>query len=125
VSITAWNPSSQKEPWSDQPIPGIDARGVQTFHSLADADRLDSVLRGGDVANVVFSCGWIPRDDGGLLIYYGASDTRIHVARTTVDMLVDHVKNTPEDGTRSPVCVKQRIDLIEKNVKLMKEKDIG
>ena len=81
--------------------------------------------RVGDVANFLFSSGWIPQDDGGLLIYCGASDTRIHVAKTTVAKLVDYVKNTPEDGLRSPVCVWQRMDLIEKNLKLMKEKDLG
>jgi len=81
--------------------------------------------RAGDVSNVLFSCGWIPQGDGNLYIYYGASDTRTHVVRTTVDKLVDYVINTPEDGLRSPVCVRQRIDLIEKNLKLMKEKDLG
>lgn len=81
--------------------------------------------RVGDVSNVLFSSGWISRDDGGLLIYFGASDTRIHVARTTVDTLVDYVKNTPADGRRSPVCVRQRIDLIDKNLELMKDKDLG
>ena len=81
--------------------------------------------RVGDVPNVVFSGGWIPLDDGGLLIYYGSSDTRIHVAKTTIDKLVDYVKNTPEDGRRSPLCVRQRIDLIDKNMKVMKEKGIG
>lgn len=81
--------------------------------------------RVGDVSNVVFSSGWIPLDDGGLLIYYGSSDTRTHVAKTTIDKLTDYVKNTPEDGRRSPLCVQQRIDLIEKNMKVMKDESIG
>jgi 4-O-beta-D-mannosyl-D-glucose phosphorylase len=81
--------------------------------------------RVGDVSNVVFSNGWIPLDDGRIFIYYGSSDTRMHVAETTVDKLLDYVKNTPPDGERSPVCVKQRIELINKNMKLMKEKGVG
>jgi len=79
--------------------------------------------RVGDVSNVVFCNGWIPLDDGGLLIYYGSSDTRTHVARTTVDKLVDYVKNSPEDAGRSPLSVQQRIDIIDKNIRIMKEKD--
>lgn len=81
--------------------------------------------RVGDVSNVVFSSGWIPLDDGGLLIYYGSSDTRTHVVKTTINKLIDYVKNTPEDGRRSPLCVQQRVDLIDKNIKVMKEKGIG
>ena len=55
--------------------------------------------RAGDVANVLFSSGWIPQDDGSLLIYYGSSDTRTHVAKTTVDKLIDYVKSAkPSKG---------------------------
>ena len=71
----------------------------------------------GDVSNVVFGNGWVARNDGTLLIYYGSSDTRTHVATTTVERLLDYVVNTPPDGLRSPVCVSQRIDLIAKNLK--------
>jgi 4-O-beta-D-mannosyl-D-glucose phosphorylase len=81
--------------------------------------------RVGDVSNVLFSCGWVVQDNGDLFIYYGASDTRMHVVKTTVAKLVDYVKNTPEDGGRSAKCVRQRIDLIEKNLKLMEEKGLG
>lgn len=81
--------------------------------------------RVGDVSNVVFSNGWITLNDGRIFIYYGSSDTRMHVAETTVDKLLDYVKNTPPDGERSPLCVKQRIELINKNMKLMKEKGVG
>ncbi len=75
----------------------------------------------GDVSNVVFSNGWVARDNGDLFIYYGSSDTRMHVAKTTVDKLVDFTINTPEDGLRTAVCVQQRIDLIKKNEKILKK----
>lgn len=74
--------------------------------------------RVGDVSNVVFANGWVARKNGDLLIYYGASDTRTHVARTTVARLLDYVKNTPPDAMRSKLCVDQRCQLIEKNLKL-------
>lgn len=78
--------------------------------------------RTGDVSNVVFSNGWVPRKDGSVLIYYGSSDTRMHVATSTVDRLLDYVLHTPEDGLRSSASVQQRITLIEKNMKVMKKK---
>ena len=71
----------------------------------------------GDVSNVVFSNGWIARNDGTVFIYYGSSDTRMHVATSTIDRLLDYVKNTPEDGLRSAVCIEQRIKLITGNLK--------
>jgi 4-O-beta-D-mannosyl-D-glucose phosphorylase len=73
----------------------------------------------GDVMNVTFSCGWIPRANGELFIYYASSDTRCHVATTTIERLVDYCRNTPPDPLRSADCVKQRIDLIDKNLELM------
>jgi 4-O-beta-D-mannosyl-D-glucose phosphorylase len=73
----------------------------------------------GDVSNVVFSCGWIDRPDGALFIYYASSDTRCHVATTTVERLVDYCRNTPPDPLRSAACVAQRLELIERNLKLM------
>jgi 4-O-beta-D-mannosyl-D-glucose phosphorylase len=72
--------------------------------------------RVGDVSNVVFSNGWVVRKDGSVFIYYGSSDTRMHVATSTIDRLLDYVKNTPEDGLRSSVCVEQRIKLITGNL---------
>lgn len=72
--------------------------------------------RVGDVSNVVFANGWVARKNGDLLIYYGSSDTRTHVAKTTVDKLLDYVKNTPPDAMRSKRCVEQRCGLIEKNL---------
>jgi 4-O-beta-D-mannosyl-D-glucose phosphorylase len=73
----------------------------------------------GDVMNVTFSCGWIARDNGELLVYYASSDTRCHVATTSVERLVDYCRNTPPDPLRSAECVKQRIALIDRNLKLM------
>ena len=75
----------------------------------------------GDVSNVVFSNGWVKRNNGDVLIYYASSDTRMHVAVSTVDKLLDYVFNTPEDGLRSYACVEQRNKLIEKNLRLMKD----
>ncbi len=75
--------------------------------------------RVGDVSNVVFTNGAIALDNGEVYIYYASSDTRLHVAGTTMDRLVDYVFNTPEDPMRSPDCVKQRCELIEKNKALL------
>jgi 4-O-beta-D-mannosyl-D-glucose phosphorylase len=69
--------------------------------------------------NVAFSNGWIARENGELLIYYASSDTRCHVATTTVERLVDYCRRTPSDPLRSAECVRQRIDLIDRNLKLM------
>jgi len=58
----------------------------------------DGIERTGDVSNVVFSNGWILDDDGTIFIYYGSSDTRLHVATTSVERLLDYVVHTPPDG---------------------------
>ena len=71
--------------------------------------------RGGDVSNVVFSNGWVAKKDGTVLIYYASSDTRLHVATSTIDHLLDYVKNTPADGLRSAASVQQRLALIRAN----------
>ena len=71
--------------------------------------------RVGDVSNVVFSNGWIERRNGDVLIYYASSDTRLHVAASTVPRLLDYVLNTPADPLRSYACVEQRRALIKKN----------
>jgi 4-O-beta-D-mannosyl-D-glucose phosphorylase len=73
------------------------------------------VERVGDVSNVVFSNGWIERPNGEVFIYYASSDTRLHVATTTVAKLVDYVLNTPADPLRSRACVEQRCALIARN----------
>ncbi len=72
----------------------------------------------GDVSNVLFSSGWIARADGRVFIYYGSSDTRIHVATSTIAKLLDYTINTPPDPLRSSACVEQRYELITKNLKL-------
>ncbi len=69
----------------------------------------------GDVSNVLFSCGWIRDDDDKVFIYYASSDTRCHVATTTVDQLMDYCKNTPKDEFRSAASVQSRINLMNKN----------
>jgi len=74
--------------------------------------------RVGDVSNVVFSNGWVARSDGQVFIYYGSSDTRTHVATSTVERLLDYVQNTPQDGRRTRVSVEQRCRLIAKNLAL-------
>ena len=71
--------------------------------------------RVGDVSNVVFTNGAIAEEDGRLLIYYASSDTRLHVAESTVDRLVDYCVNTPEDPLTSAASVAQRLALIRKN----------
>ena len=75
--------------------------------------------RVGDVSNVVFTNGAIARDNGEVYIYYASSDTRLHVATTTIDRLCDYVFNTPEDALRSCDCVAQRTELIRKNLEFM------
>ena len=74
--------------------------------------------RVGDVSNVAFGNGWVCRADGQVFIYYAASDTRVHVATSTVDRLLDYVINTPEDGLRSAASVAQRVELIRRNLAL-------
>ena len=78
--------------------------------------------RVGDVSNVVFSNGVVLRQNGEMLIYYASSDTRIHVATTSVEKMLDYVFNTPEDGLRSVACVAQRVDLIDRNLKYLKSR---
>jgi 4-O-beta-D-mannosyl-D-glucose phosphorylase len=69
----------------------------------------------GDVSNVVFCNGLVAREDGTVFIYYASSDTRMHVAATTLEKLCDWVMNTPSDPLFSHKCVAQRIELIKKN----------
>ena len=74
--------------------------------------------RTGDVSNVVFTNGAIEHN-GTIYIYYASSDTRMHVATTTVEKMLDYVFNTPRDALRSVDCVKQRCELISKNLELL------
>jgi 4-O-beta-D-mannosyl-D-glucose phosphorylase len=86
----------------------------------------DGAERVGDVSNVVFCNGWISDDDGTVYIYYASSDTRIHVATSSVSRLVDHAKSSPPDGLRSAASVQQRIALIRRNLELSRgERDGG
>ena len=77
--------------------------------------------RVGDVSNVVFTNGAIARENGDVYIYYAASDTRLHVATTTVEKLLDYAFNTPADPLRSRDCVAQRCALIDKNLEFLRE----
>lgn len=76
--------------------------------------------RVGDVSNVLFSNGWIADEDGTVYIYYASSDTRMHVATSTIDRLVDYCFNTPADGFRSDSSVKKICKLIDKNRDLLR-----
>ena len=80
--------------------------------------------RTGDVSNVVFSNGWIADEDGAVFIYYASSDTRMHVATSTIDQLLDYVMHTPADGLRSAASVEAIYGLIEKN-KSLNEKQVS
>lgn len=71
--------------------------------------------RVGDVSNVVFANGWIADEDGKVFIYYASSDTRLHVATSTIDQLVDYVMNTPQDDLTSAASVERINKLIDKN----------
>ena len=77
----------------------------------------------GDVSNVVFSNGWIVDEDGRVLIYYASSDTRIHVATSTVEKLLDYVMNTAPDEFTSAGSVKTLTELIDRNMSLPVEKE--
>lgn len=73
----------------------------------------------GDVSNVLFTNGVVARPDGAVFLYYASSDTRLHVATSTVEVLLDYVENTPPDGLRTSVCVGQRIALARRNKALL------
>ena len=73
--------------------------------------------RTGDVSNVVFCNGWILDDDGTVFIYYASSDTRMHVAVSSVEKLLDYVMNNPQDGLRSAETVKTIYSIINNNKK--------
>jgi 4-O-beta-D-mannosyl-D-glucose phosphorylase len=69
----------------------------------------------GDVSNVLFTNGWIADANGSVFIYYASSDTRMHVATSSIEQLVDYCMNTPEDGLRSAASVQQINGLIDRN----------
>ena len=69
----------------------------------------------GDVSNVLFSNGWIEAPDGTVYIYYASSDTRMHVAVSSVDRLLDYCLHSPADGFRTGLSVKAVNELIDLN----------
>jgi len=75
----------------------------------------EGMERIGDVSNVVFSNGWIKDSDEAVFIYYASSDTRVHVATTSISRLLDYVINTPSDGLRSAASVDRIKQLIDRN----------
>lgn len=77
------------------------------------------IERVGDVSNVVFTNGAVAKENGEVFIYYASSDTRLHVATTTIEKLMDYTFNTPSDPLRSVDCVKQRNELIRKNLEIL------
>ena len=76
--------------------------------------------RVGDVSNVVFTNGAAVRENGAVYIYYASCDTRLHVAATTIDRLEEYLFSTPKDPLRSADCVKQRCEMIRRNLALLK-----
>lgn len=97
------------EPWK------VIARPGGYFIAPEDDERV------GDVSNVVFSNGWICNEKNEVFIYYASSDTRMHVAVSTVDKLIDYCINTPEDGYRTHDSVNKLKTLIDKNLKILKK----
>jgi len=86
------------------------------FMAPQDEERL------GDVSNVLFSNGWIADEDGKVFIYYASSDTRMHVATSTIDQLLDYCINTPADGLRSSKSISTIKKLIKKNQQYIQNK---
>lgn len=98
--------TSLEEPWKEIATPG--------GYFMAPVG--DEYI--GDVMNVLFSNGWIADEDGKVFIYYASSDTRMHVATSTIDRLVDYCLNTPADGLTTSESVKTLNRLIDKNLAL-------
>lgn len=98
-----------KEPWKVIHMPG------GYFMAPRGAERV------GDVSNVLFCNGWI-LDGDMVYIYYGSSDTRVHVATSRLDTLIDYVMHTPSDPGTTFQCVQQRIETINRNKDYMKNK---
>ena len=79
--------------------------------------------RVGDVSNVLFSNGWIVDEKNNVYLYYASSDTRLHVATSTIDILMDYCLNTPPDGLRSAESVKRVNQLIDSNLAYLKKRN--
>lgn len=105
--------TSLEEPW----------KVIYKPHGHLIAPKKDE--RTGDVSNVVFSNGWIEDDDGKVYIYYAASDTRMHVATSTVEQLTDYCINSPVDGLHSHLSVQTIESLIKKNEAYISNKTIN
>jgi len=75
----------------------------------------------GDVSNVVFTNGAIAKENGDVYIYYASCDTRMHVATTTIDRLENYLFATPKDQLRSADCVRQRCELIGRNLEILNQ----
>ncbi|MCI4670213.1 MAG: glycosidase [Bacteroidia bacterium] len=97
-----------KEPWKITHQPG--------GHFIAP----EGEERVGDVSNVTFANGWIVNENNEVFIYYASSDTRMHVASSSIHQLVDYCLNNPEDGLRSAESVKLRSEMIRKNLQILK-----
>jgi len=97
----------------------IIAQPAGYFMAPEDLERI------GDVSNVLFSNGWIADDDGTIYIYYASSDTRMHIAVSSIDKLIDYCMNTPPDGLRSATSVATLHNLIKKNKNLLQMNMIG
>jgi 4-O-beta-D-mannosyl-D-glucose phosphorylase len=76
----------------------------------------------GDVSNVLFTNGWIIDDDKTVFLYYASSDTRMHVATSSTDRLVDYCLNTPPDGYRSATSVETLSRIISRNLEYLSKK---
>ena len=97
---------------TDLPDPSkIIHRPAGYFMAPEDEERV------GDVSNVLFSNGWIAEENGTVLIYYASSDTRQHVAVSSISQLLDYVMNTAEDGLRSAASVETLNQIIDRNLK--------
>ncbi len=92
-----------REPWK------VIARPGGYFLAPWESERV------GDVSNVTFANGWVTRPDGTVFIYYASSDTRMHVATTTLGKLLDYALHTPEDRFTSRGSLESRQALIRKN----------
>jgi 4-O-beta-D-mannosyl-D-glucose phosphorylase len=99
-----------KEPWKVIATPG-------GYFMAPEGDE-----RIGDVSNVLFANGWIKKDNDEILIYYASSDTRMHVAGSSVEKLIDYCMNTHVDGLRTHASVAALNKIIEKNLKLIRGK---
>ena len=79
--------------------------------------------RVGDVSNVLFTNGWIADDDGCVYLYYASCDTRMHVAVSTIDRLVDYCMHSGTDGLTSETSAGRLTALVDSNLPFITEQD--